>query len=153
MDEPDLQRDAGHLALVHGDIYRVCAVSGKGELLEIQNKVAGREEEILRKLHVERGFHGRDNRMAILIHEEDADAVKAFLFLAEKDAQRDGTLRMNGRQGSGDDGVKGAEQAEFSFVIGRGIAERCDLNFHGSKVREPEGIEEKIRNSRSIGRD
>ncbi len=134
MDEPDLQGDAGHLAFIDRDIDGVGAVTGKGKLLEIQDQIAGREKEVVGEFHVERSFHGWDDGSAIFIDKQDADGVKPFLFLPEKDAKGDGTLGMNGGKRSGDDGIEGAKEAKFSVVIGRGIAEGGDLNFHA-----PEG--------------
>jgi hypothetical protein len=43
---------------------------------------------------------------------------------------------MNGGQGGGDDGIEGAQEAEFSVVIDGGIAQGGDLYFHG---REGDG--------------
>ncbi len=133
VDEADLQGDAGHLSFIDRDIDGVGAVTGKGKLLEIQDQIAGREKEVVGKFHVERSFHGWDDRSAIFIDKQDADGVKPFLFLPEKDAKGDGTLGMNGGKRRGNDGIEGAKEAEFSVVIGRGIAEGGDLNFHAPK--------------------
>ena len=129
-DEADLERNAGHLPLVHGDIDCVCAVAGEGELLEIQDEVARREEKILRELNLERGVHGGHNGASIFIHKEDADGVHPFLLLAKEDAESHGTLGVNGGERAGDDGIEGAQEAEFSIVIDSGIAQGGDLNFH-----------------------
>jgi len=135
-----LQGDACHLALVYRDVDRVGAVPGKGKLLEIQNEIAGREKELFREFDVERCLHGRDNRVAVLVDKEDVDGMETFLLLAKKDAQRDRALRMNGGKHGGDDGVESAEQAEFSIVIDRGIAQGGDLYFHEARVRDARRI-------------
>lgn len=112
----------------------------EGELLEIEDEVACGEEKIVRELDLEGGVHRWDDGPAILVYKENADGVHAFLLLAEEDAQCDGTLRMDGRKRAGDDGIEGAEQAEFAIVIDGGIAEGGDLDFHEYTVREAYGI-------------
>ena len=139
-DDANLQGDAGHLALIHGDVDGIRAVPGEGELLEIEDEIAGGEEEVLGQLDVEGRLHGGDDGMAILVDKKDADFVEAFLLLAKEDAEGDGALRVNGREGTSDDGIKCAEEAEFSVVIDCGIAEGGDLDFHEERVREARGI-------------
>jgi len=128
------------LAGVDGDVDGIGAGVGEGELLEVEDEVACGEEEVFGEFDFEGGFHGGDDGLAILIDEKDADGVEALLLFAKEDAQGDGALGMDGGKGAGDDGIEDAEEAEFSVVIGRGIAEGGDLNIHGAKVREAEGI-------------
>ena len=110
------------------------------ELLEIQDEIACGEEEIVGERDIEGCLHGWNNRVAVLIHEKNGDGVEAFLLLAKEDAEGDGALRVNGREGTSDDGIKCAEEAEFSVVIDCGIAEGGDLDFHEERVREARGI-------------
>ena len=133
-DDANLQGDAGHLALIHGDVDGIRAVPGEGELLEIEDEIAGGEEEVLGQLDVEGRLHGGDDGMAILVDKKDADFVEAFLLLAKENAQCDGTLGMNGGQRGGDDGIEDAEDAKLPLVIDSGIAEGGDLDFHGREL-------------------
>jgi hypothetical protein len=116
-------------------------VAGEGELLKIEDEIAGGEKEVVGELDVEGGLHGRNDGVAVFIDEKDADGVEAFLFLAKEDAQGDGALGVHGWERPGDDGVEGAEEAKFTFVIDRGIAKGGDLDFHrGKRLRERGGI-------------
>lgn len=134
-----MQWDARELTAIDGDIDGIGAGSADGELLEIEDEIAGGEEDVLGQQDLEGGLHGRDDGAAILIDEEDIDGVETLLFLAEEDAQRDGALRMDGGEGAGDDGIERAEQAELSVVIDRGIAERSDLDFHAGEGEGRDG--------------
>ena len=146
LDEAHLEGNAGHLALVDRDIDGVSALAGKGKLLEVQDEVSRGEEERLGKEDFEGGLHGRDDGMAVFVHKEDCHIVQAFFFLAEKDAERDGALRVDGGERAGDNGIEGAKEAEFPLVVRCGIAQGGDLNFHSkegevSREEREDGIE------------
>jgi hypothetical protein len=132
-DEPDLQRDAGLVPAVDGDIDGVVTGFGELELLNVDDEIARKEVAFRREPHVSRQLDAGHDRPAVLVDEVHSDAMRALLDPAEDHAERDGTLGMHGGELLGDDGVEGAEQIKFPAIVGGGIAEHGNLDIHNIK--------------------
>jgi hypothetical protein len=129
-EEPDLERDAGFVASIDGEIERVVAGLFEFELLNIDDEISGKKISVGWELDIGGQFDAGHDRATIFIDQVHANAVRAFLDAAEHEAKRDGALGMNGGQLMSDDGVEAAEQVEFAAIVSGSVAEHSDLNIH-----------------------
>jgi hypothetical protein len=134
-EEPDLERDAGFMASVDGEIEGVVSCFFEFELLDVDDEIPGKKIPVGREFDIGGQFDARHDGAPIFVHQVHADAVRSFLDAAEDEAERDGALGMDGGQLVSDDGVEAAEQVEFSAVIGGGVAEHSNLNIHRTLPR------------------
>src|SRR5205814_1780576 len=77
----------------------------------------------------------RHDKMAVGIHEIQPQLVRPLVLMPERHAQRDGALRMRGRNLLRDNGVKRAKEIEFPIFFSGGIAQDSNLNIHPAKIR------------------
>jgi hypothetical protein len=128
--EPDLERNAGFVPAIDGEIQGVMAGLFELELLNVDDEIARKKIAVGREPDIGRQFDAGHDGTSIFVDEVHAHAMGPFLDATKDKAQGDGTLGMNGRQLVGNDGVEGAEQIEFTGIIGRGIAEHGNLDIH-----------------------
>lgn len=126
----DEQRDACLRFTVKQEVDGIKAGQVKFQLLECDDEVARAEVRVAGehdfRWQVDAGHDGA----AVGIHEIEPQFVRAFVFVAERDAQGDGALRMRGRDLLRDDGVESAEKVELSVLFRGGIAQNSDLDIH-----------------------
>jgi hypothetical protein len=129
-EEPDLERDAGLVAAVDGEIDGVMAGFFEFELLDIDDEISRQEIAFGWETDIGGEFDAGHDGASVFVDQIHADAVLAFFDAAKDHAKRDGALGMDSWELVGDDGVEGAEEIEFSSVIGCRVAEHGDLNVH-----------------------
>ena len=126
----DQERDAGLGFAVEGDVYGIEAGEVELQLLEGDDEIACPEMRIAGEHDFRGEINSGHDELAVGIDKIQAQFVRAFVFVAESDAQRDGALRVRGGNLLGDDGVKRAEQIEFAVFFGGGVAQNSNLNIH-----------------------
>lgn len=120
------------MAVIDRDVDGVLARLVEFELLDVDDEITDEEIGVRRNHHIDRHIDARHDQFAVFIHEIHFYFVGPFLDAVEGNAQRDGTLRMNGRKLAGDDRVEGSQQVQFTAVIGGGVTKDSDLNGHTS---------------------
>lgn len=118
LPEDNLERNACHHLVIDYDVDGVESGLFEFDLLQIENEIAGVKEDVLRQLHMDFGFNVGQDVFAIFINEPEFEFVGAFIDIAKDDADRDGTMRMRGRQARSNDRIESAEDAEFPAIIG-----------------------------------
>jgi ATP-binding cassette subfamily F protein uup len=85
---------------------------------------------VIRQRDRHRDFDGRHNGAAVGVDEIELELVRALVAGHERDAQRDGALRMHGGQLRRENRVERAEEIELAVVLGCRVAEHRHLNIH-----------------------
>jgi hypothetical protein len=129
-EETDLEGDAGFVATIDGEVEGIVPGLVELELLDIDDEIARQEIAIGGEAHIGGQFDAGHDGTTVFVDEVHAHAVLAFLDAAEDQAEGNGALGMNGWELVGDDGIEGAEEIEFTAVIGGGVAKHGDLNIH-----------------------
>src|SRR6516225_2222242 len=125
------ERDAGLRLVVQRQVYRVKAGIFELQLLDVDDEVARAEMQILRQHYFNRyRWEIGHDRTAIGVDKIQAEVVFAFVAAEKGHAQRNGTLRMNGRKLLGVNRIKSPKQVKLAVIIGRRVAEDSHLNIH-----------------------
>jgi hypothetical protein len=135
----DQERDARLGFGVEGDVDGVKAGEIEFQLLEGDDEVACPEMGIAGQHDFGREIDAGHDETAVGVDEIQAEFVRAFVFVAEGDAQGDGALRVRGRNLLGDDGVERAEQVELAVFFRGGIAQNSNLNIHPAGIKHETG--------------
>jgi hypothetical protein len=130
----DEEGDAGLGFAVEGNVDGIKAREIEFQLLEGDDEIARAEMGIAGQHHFGREIDAGHDEAAVGVDEIQAEFVRAFVFVAESDAQRDGALRVRGRNLLGDDGVKRAEQVQLAVFFRGGIAQNSNLNIHPAEL-------------------
>ena len=126
----DEERDAGLGFAVEGNVDGIEAGEIEFQLLKGDDEIARAEMGVAGQHDFRREIDAGHDESAVGIHKIQAQLVRAFIFVAEGDAQRDGALRVRGGNLLGDDGVERAEQIQLAVFFRGGIAQNRDLNIH-----------------------
>ena len=126
----DQKRDAGLGFAVERDIDGIQARQIEFQLLEGDDEIARAEMGIAGEHDFGGEIDSRHDEAAIGIDEIQTQFVRAFVFVAEGHAKRDGALRMRGGNLLGDDGVERAKQVQLAGFLRGCIAQDKDLNVH-----------------------
>lgn len=124
------ERDTGLGFAVEGDVDGIEAGEVEFQLLESDNEIACAEMGIAGEHDFGWEIDSGHDELAVGVDEIQAQFVRAFVFVAERDAQGDGALRVRGGNLLGDDGVKCPEQVELAVFFRGGIAQHRNLNIH-----------------------
>src|ERR1039458_2508824 len=132
----DRQRNARLRFVIEPDIHGIQPSLGEFQLLDVHDEIARGEMHVVRQRDHHRDFDGRHDAVAVGVDEVQLELARALVASVERDAQRDGALRMHGGQLRRVNRVERAEEIELAVVLGRGIAEDRHLNVHaGIKTR------------------
>ena len=126
----DRKRNARFMLSVRRNFNGVKSRRFKFQLLNIQNEIARDKSRVARQNDFHRNIHAGHDRRAVFIYEIDFQRVIALLHFCVGNAERHGTLRMRGGKLLGENRVERAENIQLAVVIGRGIAQNCQLNRH-----------------------
>jgi hypothetical protein len=99
-------------------------------LLDVDDEVADEKIRVAGNRDIDGHIDAGHDEAAIFIDEIHFHFVGAFLDAVEGNAERDGTLRMNGGEGAGDDRVERAEKIELPVIIGGRVAQNRNLDGH-----------------------
>ena len=131
--------DAGLGFAVEGDVDGIQAGEVEFQLLEGDDEIACPEMGIARQDHFGGEIDAGHDEAAVGVDEIQAQFVRAFVLMAESDAQGNGALRVRGRNLLSDDGVKRAQQVELPVFFRGGIAQNSDLNIHPAEIKHEIG--------------
>lgn len=126
----DQQRNAGLNLIVEQNVHRVKPRLVEFQLLDVQNEIARGEMHFIRQGDFHRDVNALHDRLAVRIDEVDFQLALALVAGRERQAQRDGALRMDGGHLAGINRVERAQQIELAVVIGGGVAQDSNLNVH-----------------------
>jgi len=135
----DEERNAGLGFGVEGDVDGVKAGEVEFQLLEGDDEIARAEMGIAGQDDFGREIDAGHDEAAVGVDEIQAQFVRAFVLMAESDAQGYGALRVRGGNLLGDDGVKRAQQVELPVFFRGGIAQNSDLNIHPAEIKHEIG--------------
>jgi hypothetical protein len=129
----DLEGDTGFVSAIDGDINGVMAGFFELEMLDVDDEISREEIAIVGKHDIRRELDAGHDGATVFVDKVHAYLVRSLFDAAEDNAEGDRTLRVDGRELMGDDGIECAEEVEFAGVIGGGIAEHGYLNIHDGK--------------------
>ena len=131
----DEQRDAGLRPFIERNVHRVKARRFEFQLLDVHDEIARAEMGIARQRYLHRNRDRRHDGPAVGVHEIEPHVVGALVLVAERHAQSDGTLRMNGRQLLGVNRIESPEQTQLPVVVRRRITQDCYLDVHSRTMK------------------
>jgi len=109
---------------------------GKLQLLDVDDEITREKIHVVRQRDRHRGISmGGMMLWPSAVDEVQLELVRALVAGAERDAQRDGALRMHGGQLRCVNRVKRAEEIELAVILGRGVAQNQPLECSYRKIK------------------
>ena len=104
---PDQQGNTGLMPAIHRHVDPVLPWFFELQLLDIDDEIAHQKIELGRDADIDRHINAGHDQPAVFIDKIHFDLVMAFFDPAERNAKRDGALRVDRWQLAGDDGIEG----------------------------------------------
>ena len=114
-------------------INRIATVFAENEALEVDDEVGDGGLVFIAKLHVDVPIQGRNDGLAVFIHNIDADRMVALFDAGKSEAQHHGARGMGHRNFRRPDAVERAEHIQLALVFRGRVAQRDYFNVHARR--------------------